>query len=87
MKIKKGFAKRNIAGSYIVVPVGKNSAEFNAMITLNETGSFLWDAFQKDITVDDAVALITSEYEVQPDRAREDIQKFVALLQEHNLFE
>ena len=87
MKIKKGFAKRNIAGSNIVVPVGKNAVDFNAMITLNETGSFLWDAFQKDITVDDAVELITSEYEVAPEIARADIEKFVALLQENNLFE
>ena len=87
MKIKQGFAKRNIAGSSIVVPVGKNSLEFNAMITLNDTGSFLWDAFQKDITVDDAVALITAEYDVAPERAREDIEKFVALLRDNNLFE
>ena len=87
MKIKKGFAKRNIAGSNIVVPVGKNAVEFNAMITLNDTGSFLWDAFQKDITVDEAVALITSEYDVSPEIARTDIEKFVALLQENDLFE
>ena len=87
MKIKNGFAKRNIAGANIVVPVGKNAVEFNAMITLNETGSFLWDAFQKDITVDDAVKLITDEYDVAPDRARADIEKFVKLLKDNNLFE
>ena len=44
MKIKDGFAKRNIAGSDIVVPIGENAKEFNGMITLNETGGFLWDA-------------------------------------------
>mgnify|MGYP007095657831 FL=1 len=43
MKIKNGFAKREIAGSYIVVPVGKEASEFNGMITLNESGSFFWD--------------------------------------------
>lgn len=40
MKIKEGFAKRNIAGSEIVVPVGKKALEFNGMVTLNETGAF-----------------------------------------------
>ncbi|MBR3149170.1 MAG: PqqD family protein [Eubacterium sp.] len=87
MKIKNGFAKRNIAGSNIVVPVGKNAVDFNAMITLNDTGSFLWDAFQKDITVDDAVQLITSEYEVDADLARTDIEKFVRMLQDNGLLE
>ena len=49
MKIKNGFAKREIAGSYIVVPVGKEASEFNGMITLNESGSFFWDCLQNEI--------------------------------------
>lgn len=52
MKIKSGFAKRNIAGSEIVVPVGNKAMEFNGMITLNESGGFfgiaLWRAAQKN---------------------------------------
>ncbi|MBQ7202671.1 MAG: PqqD family protein [Eubacterium sp.] len=87
MKIKNGFAKRNIAGSNIVVPVGKNAREFNAMITLNDTGSFLWDIFQKDITIDEAVELITAEYDVSADVARADIEKFTKLLSDNDLFE
>lgn len=55
MKIKNGFAKREIAGSYIVVPVGKEASEFNGMITLNESGSFFWDCLQNDTTFDDAI--------------------------------
>ena len=53
MKIKKGFAKRNIAGSEIVVPIGKKAKEFNGMITLNESGSFLWDRFTEGMSVDE----------------------------------
>ena len=48
MKIKSGFAKRNIAGSEIVVPVGENASRFNGMITLNETGSFFWDCLSQE---------------------------------------
>lgn len=87
MKIKSGFAKREIAGSIIVVPVGKTSLEFNGMITLNESGSFFWDCFTNDITVDDAVKMITDEYDVDEDRARADIEKFVKMLEENNLLE
>ena len=87
MKIKKGFAKRNIAGSNIVVPVGDASKEFNGMITLNDSASFFWDCFQKDITLDEAVKLVTNEYEVEADRARADIEKFLKLLKDNNLLE
>lgn len=87
MKIKKGFAKREIAGSFIVVPVGNKSKDFNGMITLNESGSFFWDCFSKNITVDDAVKMVTDEYEVDIETARRDIENFVKLLRENDLID
>ncbi|MBQ9531392.1 MAG: PqqD family protein [Eubacterium sp.] len=87
MKIKEGFAKREIAGSHIVVPVGKTAMEFNAMITLNESGAFYWDCFQKDITVDEAVKMVLDEYEVEEERARADVEKFIEMLKENDLLE
>lgn len=87
MKIKNGFAKREIAGSYIVVPVGKEASEFNGMITLNESGSFFWDCLQNDTTFDDAIEKITSEYDVEKSRAEEDLNKFIKMLKENNLLD
>ena len=87
MKIKNGFAKREIAGSYIVVPVGKEASEFNGMITLNESGSFFWDSLQNDTTFDDAIEKITSEYDVEKSRAEEDLKKFITMLKENNLLD
>lgn len=87
MKIKNGFAKRSIAGSNIVVPIGKEANKFNGMITLNDSASFFWDCFQKDITIDEAVALVTKEYDVDEKRAKEDIEKFVEMLISNDLIE
>ena len=87
MKIKSGFAKRNIAGSNIVVPVGSASKDFNGMITLNDSASFFWDCFLNDITIDKAVELVCDEYEIDAERARTDIEKFVKLLKDNNLLE
>lgn len=87
MKIKDGFAKRKIAGSNIVVPVGKQSIEFNGMITLNDSGSFFWDCFCKDITIDDAVKMVTDEYEIDAKTARQDIDNFVEMLRKNNLLD
>lgn len=87
MKIKNGFAKREIAGSYIVVPVGKEASEFNGMITLNESGSFFWDCLQNETTFDDAIEKITSEYDVEKTRAEEDLKKFITMLKGNNLLD
>ena len=85
MKIKNGFAKREIAGSFIVVPVGQTSNVFNGMITLNESGSFFWDCFMNDITIDEAVKLVTDEYDIDAATAKKDIKNFVKLLKDNNL--
>ena len=87
MQIKKGFAKREIAGSYIVVPVGSKAADFNGMITLNESGSFFWDCFTNDITIDQAVKMVTDEYEVDEKTAKSDIEGFVRLLKDNELID
>ena len=43
MKIKEGFILRNVAGSFVVVPVGDATIDFNGMMNLNETGAFLFE--------------------------------------------
>lgn len=87
MKIKKGFTVRNIAGSDIVVPVGNAEKIFNGMITLNESGAFFWNVLLKDTTVDEVVKKVTSEYDVDEERAKADVEKFIEQLRENNLIE
>lgn len=87
MKIKNGFAKRDIAGSTIVVPVGSTAKEFNGMITLNDSGSFIWDCFLKDISIDEAVEAVLAEYDVEREKAQADVERFVNMLKENNIIE
>ncbi|WP_297131102.1 PqqD family protein [uncultured Eubacterium sp.] len=87
MRIKKGFTVRNIAGSDIVVPVGNAERVFNGMITLNESGTFFWNALLKDTTVDEVVKKVTLEYDVDESKAKADVEKFINLLRENNLIE
>ncbi len=82
MKIKKGFVLRSIAGSNIVVPVGAASINFNGMITLNDSGAFLWREMEKDTDVDELVAAILSEYETDEATARAYTEEFVQKLDE-----
>ena len=50
MKVKEDFLLREVAGCYVVVPVGKATINFNGMLNLNETGAFLWEKLQNDTT-------------------------------------
>ncbi len=87
MKIKDGFAKRNIAGSEIVVPVGNKALEFNGMITLNESGGFFWDCLEQGCTKEQLLSRVLEEYEVTEQKASEDIDKFLDMLRENNLLD
>ena len=77
MKIKKGFVLRVVAGESVVVPVGELSKSFHGMINLNSTGALLWQFFTEEHTVEEAVALMQKEYEIDEITAKNDVQAFV----------
>lgn len=88
MKIKKGFLLKEIAGSYVVVPVGEDLVDFSLMITINETGAFLWNCLAEDKTEQQLVDLLKSEYEGATDKQlASDVAEFVAILKENNILE
>ena len=80
MKIKKGFIVRKIGGQNVAVAIGEASKSFNGMIKLNETGKFLWDALAKGAELDDLVAGVLEEYDIDEATARADVEKFVESL-------
>ena len=80
MKIKDTFILRNIAGNNIVLPVGASSESFSGMMTLNESGEFLWNSLQKDISMDDLVNAMLAEYNVSAEQAKKDAEEFVESL-------
>lgn len=87
MKIKDTFILRNIAGSNIVLPSGTSSESFSGMMTLNETGVFLWNTLQKDISIDELINAMLSEYNVSADQAKEDAYEFVKSLRSAGVLE
>lgn len=88
MKISEGFILKEIAGSYVVVPVGQNLVDFSSMITTNETGAFLWEKLQNDTNVDELCEAVMAEYQgVSREDAASDIEEFINILKEKNILE
>ncbi len=87
MKIKEGFMLREIAGEYIVVPVGKAAVDFNGIVTLNGTGAFLWKQLTTNQNISDLLDAIMKEYQVEEEIAYKDIQDFINTLKKASLLE
>ena len=88
MKIKSGFIKRDVAGKTMVVATGELSKSFKGMITLNETGKFIWELLENDITKEEIVNKMLEVYEgVSKELIENDVDKFISKLMEDNILE
>ena len=75
MKIKKGFELREVCGEHIIVAYGRENIDFNKVISLNESATYLWKKIcDKEFTAETMAELLMQEYEVDADTARRDAQ-------------
>ena len=86
MKIKEGFVLQEVAGQTVVVPVG-GGLDLNMMITLNETGAFLWKQLEQETDEATVVAALLAEYDVDKKTAGAHVAAFIKKLYEHDFFE
>lgn len=82
MKLKQGFILRTVAGETVVLPSG-DELDLNMMITLNDTGKFLWQKLEEGAEMDELVAGLLAEYDVDEATARPAVERFVAKLNEN----
>lgn len=88
MKIKDGFMLREVAGSFVVVPVGEASKNFKCMINLNVTGAFLFEKLKKGVeNEEELVKLLLNEYDVSDEIAKRDVHSFIEKLLEAKIIE
>ena len=82
MKLSENFVLRQVADTWVVLPVGQASVDFNGMLTLNESGAILWNALA---AVGDREALadaLLAEYEVDRATALADVDEFLLKLKD-----
>lgn len=82
MKLKDGFLLRTIAGQTVVLPSG-GDLDLNMMITLNDTGAFLWEKLQQETDEAALVAALLAEYDVDEPRAAAAVAAFVKKLEDN----
>lgn len=86
MKIRDTYILRSVAGENLVVAVGAN-VNFNSVMTLNESGKFLWEKLTADTTKEALIDALLSEYDVDKETAERDVSAFIEKLKINNILE
>lgn len=88
MKIKQGYKVRDIAGENVVIMQGKVGADMTRIITFNDSALLLWNELQgRDFEVEDAVRVLTENYDVDAAVAERDARAWIDRLAECKLVE
>ena len=81
MKINEKYNLRRIAGENIVIIQGGGTADMTRIITLNDTGAWLWNELSgMDFSVSQIAGKIVAEYDTDLSSATEDAEKWTDIL-------
>ena len=89
MRQKKGFVLREVCGENVIVAEGIDVIDFSNLITLNPTAAMIWKKAKElgDFTADQLAEAVCETYEVEYDRAFDDVCKLLKDWQETGLVE
>lgn len=87
MRIKQGFVMRDVAGQAVAIATGEASKSFHGMVKLNDTGADIWRGVEEGLAEAAIAERIAAKYEVDSERAREDVDAFIARMHEAGLVE
>lgn len=87
MKVKGNYALRQVAKTWVVMPLGLTTLDLNGILTLNETGALLWKALESGGGREAMVRALTEEYDVSPERAEADVDRFLGKLADAGVLE
>ena len=85
LKIRDGFMLREVAGQWVVVPLGERVVEFNGIMTLSESGALLWKKMENNIFEEELLRTLLEEYSVDEETAKADVLEFITALRERGL--
>lgn len=87
MKLSSEFMLKEIAGTFVLIPVGQNIVACKNLLRLNETGAFIMQKLEEGTTYDDLLNALVVEYEAEEnevDILRADLDTFLNQAREIN---
>ncbi len=84
MRLQEGYLLKEIAGEYVLFPFGQNVVDYKSIMSVNETGKFIINKLQNDISYDELLQCMVSEYEAEENEEvqilRADMEAFLQML-------
>jgi hypothetical protein len=81
MKIKENLVLRRIGNEYIIIVPDKGQVDLTEVYTLNETSAWIWEQLKNEsFTIEQVTDLIQQRYDVDWERAMNDVHAFVDVL-------
>ena len=77
IKSKDGLLVRMFGEKYIIVAIDDMADEMHSLITLNETGLFLWKMIENGTSMEAMIAAMLDSYDVDEKTAENDIKAFI----------
>ncbi len=87
MKLKYEFNVREIAGEYILVPMGAGALQFSGMVTTNAVGATICDCLKEETTDEKILARLLDEFDIDEVTAKADMETFLQSLEKAGLLE
>lgn len=87
MKASENMILREIAGEYLLIPVGPMAMKVHGMISLTESGLLLWKKLGEDCTEEELIESILREYDVDRETAARDVHGFLDKLRQLGILE
>ncbi len=72
---------RRIAGETLIVPIRGHVGDLDAIFTLNDVGSRVWQLIDEPLTVAEIAEAISNEYEVTQDEAERDVLELLVSME------
>ena len=80
MKLKENFVLRQVANTWVILPLAEQTVNFSGMLKLNDSGAFLWKVLEQGADRDGLTDALTREYDVSRCQAETDVDLFLEKL-------
>ncbi len=85
MKIKPGYMLRKVVDVYVIVGIGDETYAPNQIMSLNETGAYLWRILENGAEREQLAESLAGEYDIDTKTAAADVDAFLASLRDKAL--